>query len=323
MILNYLDKLGCQFIMIKVNNLTKFYRGVPGIQDVSFSVEPGEIVGFLGPNGAGKTTTMKIITAFMPPSSGSATIEGLDCLKDSLEVRKRVGYLPENAPLYTDMPVKMFLSYAAEAKGIDKRELDKETDRVIEECALKEVRKRIIQHLSKGYKQRVGLAQSLLGNPPVLILDEPTIGLDPTQIIEIRELIKNLSGTRTILLSSHILSEVGQICDKIIIINRGRIAAIDRPSNLTSLFQGSIRIRMEIDGPEEEVLNSLSKIKGVIKVEKDSGRNFLIDTERDIDTRGDLSGCVVQSGWKLLELKTLQMSLEDIFVHVVTEKENI
>ena len=236
-------------IMIEVEHLTKFYGLVPAVSDLSFQVGQGEVVGFLGPNGAGKTTTMKILTCFLPPTSGQARIDGLDISRDSLGVRQKIGYLPENNPLYSEMTVEGFLSFAAQAKGVPSRDAKTAAAKVAEDCGLGTVRGRIIGHLSKGFRQRVGLAQALLNDPPVLILDEPTIGLDPAQVIEIRQLIKSLGRERTILLSSHILPEISQVCQKVIILNQGRIVATDTVSSLTTQLQSSRKIKLILPRP--------------------------------------------------------------------------
>ncbi len=219
--------------MVEVSGLTKYYGDFRGIENVSFSVQKGEILGFLGPNGAGKTTTMRILTAFMPATGGSATVDGFDVFKDSYEVRRRIGYLPENPPLYYDMTVNSYLKFVGQIKGVAKKDIESALEAVLERCFLKDVAYRLIKHLSKGYRQRVGMAQALIHDPPVLILDEPTIGLDPKQIIEIRSLIKELSGNRTVILSTHILPEVSQICDKVVIINQGRVVVERKLHELT------------------------------------------------------------------------------------------
>ncbi len=309
--------------MIEVEQLTKYYGLLPAISDLSFSVGQGEVVGFLGPNGAGKTTTLKILTCFLPPTSGKVRVNGLDVSQDSLKIREQLGYLPENVPLYNEMTVERFLAFAAQAKGIRAKAIKSSLDKVLEDCGLQKVRGRIIGHLSKGFKQRVGLAQALLNNPPVLILDEPTIGLDPAQVVEIRELIRSLGRERTIILSTHILPEVSQICQKVIIINRGRIVAIDTVSNLTAQVQTSRKIHLNIQGPEEEVLQALGSQKGVLKADKESddgsGR-YVVEMEKDQDIRADLARSVVERGWGLLEMHSQELSLEEVFVQLVTEE---
>ncbi len=232
--------------MIEVDNLTKLYGSLVALRQVNFRVEQGEIVGFLGPNGAGKTTALRIITCFMPPTSGTARVAGLDCQQNSLEVRAKIGYLPENVPLYQDMTTRRFLAFAAAAKGVSRLRKPQEVERVMEVCAVTPVAERIIGNLSKGYRQRIGIAQALLNDPPILILDEPTIGLDPTQIVEIRSLIKELGAERTIILSSHILPEVSQICQRILIINHGQIVATDTPANLTAQLQRNLQVYLEV-----------------------------------------------------------------------------
>lgn len=309
--------------MIEVEQLTKYYGFLPAISDLSFSIGQGEVVGFLGPNGAGKTTTLKILTCFLPPTSGKARINGLDVYRNSLKVREQVGYLPESVPLYTEMTVERFLSFAAQAKGIGAREVKTSINKTLDDCGLEKVRGRIIGHLSKGFKQRVGLAQALLNNPPVLILDEPTIGLDPAQVVEIRTLIRSLGQERTIILSSHILPEVSQICQRVIIINRGRIVAVDTVSNLTSQIQTSRKIHLTIQGPREEIIKALTDQPGVLKAEDKSDESpgkYLVEMDKDQDIRADLARSVIEKGWGLLEMRSQELSLEEVFVQIVTEE---
>lgn len=310
--------------MIEAQGLTKWYGTVPAIQDVSFEIAKGEVVGFLGPNGAGKSTTIRILTCFMPPTAGSAKVDGLDCLENSLEVRRRIGYLPENAPLYNEMTVRRFLSFVAQVKDVPWKEMGREVDRVIEVCGLGGVRHRIIGNLSKGYRQRVALAQALVGNPPVLILDEPTIGLDPTQIVEIRKLIGELRQDHTVLLSSHILPEVAQICQRVLIINKGRIVATDAPHTLTAQLQQSAKIQVSFSGDGSGLAESVRHLDGVLNVLVESGEpcRLIVETDRHVDLRPALARAVVQHGADLLELKTVDLSLEDIFMHLVTEEPN-
>src|SRR4029434_4174608 len=243
--------------MIEVDHLSKYYGPVTAIRDLSFSVAQGEILGFLGPNGAGKTTTMRILTGFMPASSGRAVVAGYDVFAQALEVRQLVGYLPENVPLYREMTVSSYLHFVAEVKGITRRERPRKVGEVMELCGVHEMERRLIGNLSKGYRQRVGLAQALLNYPPVLILDEPTVGLDPRQIHEVRELVKDLAGQHTVVLSTHILPEVEQTCHRVIIIDRGKIVAVDTPEQLRAQVQGSERITIEVQGPESEVTAKL------------------------------------------------------------------
>ncbi len=309
--------------MIHAEGLTKYYGSLTGIEGVTFHVGQGEVVGFLGPNGAGKSTTMRILTCYMPPSFGSATIDGLDCFEQSLQVRSRIGYLPENVPLYTDLSVRRFLKFVASAKGVDARKLKGEIDRVVAVCGLDKVAGRIIGHLSKGYRQRVGLAQALVNNPPVLVLDEPTIGLDPTQIIEIRKLIKDLRGEHTILLSSHILPEVAQICQRVIIINGGRIIATDTPANLTHQLQKSALVSVALAGEASPALmGALHDLPGVVSVKRanDHQGRFIVETDHTSDLRPQIAKMIVERGESLLELKLMGLSLEDIFMQLVTEE---
>lgn len=308
--------------MIEVENLTKFYGSVVALRQVNFSVEQGEIVGFLGPNGAGKTTALRIITCFLPPTSGVARVAGLDCQQNSLEVRAKIGYLPENVPLYKDMTTRRFLAFAAAAKGVSRSRKPQELDRVMEVCAITSVAERIIGNLSKGYRQRIGIAQALLNDPPILILDEPTIGLDPTQIVEIRSLIKELGAERTIILSSHILPEVSQICQRILIINNGQIIATDTPANLTAQLQRNLQVYLEVEGPEAEIMKKIDSMVGVLNVTPANGPgSYLIETSRGQDLRPELARTVVEHGWHLRELKLQDLSLEDIFMQLVTDEE--
>lgn len=308
--------------MIQAEGLTKFYGSVPAIQNVTFEVEKGEIVGFLGPNGAGKTTTIRILTCYMPPTVGTARVGGRDCFQDSLEVRRMIGYLPENVPLYGEMTVRGFLAFAARARGVEARQRSAEVKRVMGICGLENVERRIIAHLSKGYRQRVGLAQALLNNPPVLILDEPTIGLDPAQIVDIRRLISDLRDDHTILLSSHILPEVAQICRRVMIINRGQIVATDTPANLTAQLQKSAQVFLRVARDGASMVEVLSRLPGVQQVTLQPGNDgaLMIETDRTQDMRGVIARTVVEHGVDLLELRSVDLSLEDIFMQLVTEE---
>ncbi|MDY6908509.1 MAG: ATP-binding cassette domain-containing protein [Thermodesulfobacteriota bacterium] len=308
--------------MIQAEGLTKFYGSVPAIQNVTFEVEKGEIVGFLGPNGAGKTTTIRILTCYMPPTVGTARVGGRDCFQDSLEVRRMIGYLPENVPLYGEMTVRGFLAFAARARGVEARHRSAEVKRVMGVCGLEKVERRIIAHLSKGYRQRVGLAQALLNNPPVLILDEPTIGLDPAQIVDIRRLISDLRDDHTILLSSHILPEVAQICRRVMIINRGQIVATDTPANLTAQLQKSAQVFLRVARDGASMAEVLSRLPGVQQVTLQPGSDgaLMIETDRTQDMRGVIARTVVERGVDLLELRSVDLSLEDIFMQLVTEE---
>ena len=310
--------------MIKVENLTKSYGAFQALKGVSFSVKKGEILGFLGPNGAGKTTTMRILTCFFPATSGKAEVAGYDVFDEPQEVRKRIGYLPENVPLYLDMPVTGYLAFVAGIKGVKSRDIKKHVENIMEECVLTHMSHKLVGELSKGYRQRVGIAQALINDPEVLILDEPTIGLDPKQIIEIRKLIKGLAGRRTVILSTHILPEVSMTCQRVIIINEGRIIASDTPDNLKSKIQGANRLVLKVEGPSVEVLKNLEAIKGVSKVSKKGEENnileLIVDAEKGFDIRREIPPVIVKKGWGLLEQKPLEMSLEDIFVKLVTKE---
>jgi ABC-2 type transport system ATP-binding protein len=290
---------------------------------MSFNVEKGEILGFLGPNGAGKTTTMRIITGYMPASEGSVKVDGFEVFDNPLDVRRRIGYLPENPPLYMEMTVASYLRFVAKIKGVAKSRLRDEVNRVMDKVNITDVRDRIIAKLSKGYKQRVGLAQALLNDPPVLILDEPTIGLDPKQIHEVRELIKELAGNHTVVLSTHILPEVEQTCHRVIIIERGKIVAVDTPQNLRFQLQGAERIFVEIEGPVESVMPKLKSLPGVMDVreltQREGATRYQVESELKRDIRKDLARAVVENGWGLLELQSGAMSLEDIFLKLTTE----
>jgi ABC-2 type transport system ATP-binding protein len=311
--------------MIEVEQLSKSYGPIKAIEDVSFVVEKGEILGFLGPNGAGKSTTMRILTCFMPPSRGTARIAGFDIFKESLQVRRRVGYVPENAPLYTDMPVVSFLKFVGEIKGLSRRERLRQIGQVMDDCGIKDVQQRYIGKLSKGYRQRVALAQALLGNPEVLILDEPTIGLDPRQIIDIRQLIKGLAGQKTVILSSHILPEVSMTCQRVVIINHGRLVAVDTPENLTTKLQTTSRLLVRVEGPAADVVRALGAVSGVQTVKEEGVVatkvvTCVVESKKDHDVRKDVAATVVRQHWGLLELRPVDLTLEEVFVRLVTEE---
>ena len=309
--------------MIAVKDLTKYYGSFAAIQNLNFEVADGEIVGFLGPNAAGKTTTLKILAGYMPPTSGFAAVHGYDCVTQSLSARKSLGYLPETVPLYPDLSVTQFLDFAAQAKGLDHRQRRLEVDRAIGDCSLEEVKNALVGVLSKGFRQRVGLAQALLGRPPLLILDEPTIGLDPAQIVEIRELIRQLAGDHTVILSSHILPEVSQLCQRVIIINRGQIVASDTPANLTHQLNRDARVYLVVRGPVPEVQAALQAVPGVKTVRGLKNGTFTLEADLDSEVRPELARCIVQGGWDLLELKTQEFTLEDVFINLVTEEEHV
>jgi len=311
--------------LITVENLTKRYAAKTAIEGMSFQVQKGEILGFLGPNGAGKTTTMRIITGFMPATDGTVRVDGFDVFDNPIDVRRRIGYLPESPPLYLEMNVAGYLRFVSKIKGVPKGRIDGEVARVMERVSITDVKERIIAKLSKGYKQRVGLAQALLNDPPVLILDEPTIGLDPKQIHEVRQLIKDLAGSHTVVLSTHILPEVEQTCHRVIIIDRGKIIAVDTPQNLRFQLQGVERVFVEVQGPESEIVSKLKGMPGVTevrKLEQNDGRHrFQIEGELRKDIRSDLARTIVQNGWGLYELQSATMSLEDIFLKLTTAEE--
>jgi ABC-2 type transport system ATP-binding protein len=311
--------------MIQVDQLTKHYGPVTAIQDVSFSVEKGRIVGFLGPNGAGKSTTMKILSCFMPATSGTARVAGYDVFSQSLEVRRRIGYLPENAPLYADLSVAAYLDFVAEIKGVGRGARRGRVADVMERCFVSDMQNRLIGKLSKGYRQRVGLAQALLGDPEVLILDEPTIGLDPKQISEIRALIRSLAGQHTVILSTHILPEVSMVCDGVIIINRGRIVAQGTESELVEQVFPTARVELHVAGATGDVVETLRAVPAVLGVEalpsRDGAMAFLVESSRDRDVRDDLVALVSNRGWALKELHQVGMSLEEVFIRVVAGEE--
>lgn len=311
--------------MISVENLTKRYASKTAIEGMSFQVEKGEILGFLGPNGAGKTTTMRIITGYMPSTDGTVKVDGYDVADQPLEVRRRIGYLPENPPLYPEMTVKSYLQFVAKLKGASGPKVQDEVTRAMDKVNITDVQDRIIAKLSKGYKQRVGIAQALLNDPPVLILDEPTIGLDPKQIHEVRELVKSLAGNHTVVLSTHILPEVEQTCHRVIIIDRGRIVAVDTPQNLRSQIQRVARVFIEVEGPSDEVLATMKGLSGVADariVNQTDGRSSIhVDGESGRDIRTEVARTVVNKGWGLLALQAENMSLEDIFIKLTTAEE--
>jgi ABC-2 type transport system ATP-binding protein len=311
--------------MIQVDRLTKRYGPVTAVHDVSFSVERGQIVGFLGPNGAGKTTTMRILACFMPASDGTARVAGFDVFTQSLEVRRRIGYLPENAPLYPDLAVGAYLDFVAEIKGVGRSARRAAVADVMDRCYITDMQHRLIGKLSKGYRQRVGLAQALLGDPEVLILDEPTIGLDPRQIAEIRALIRSLAGQHTVILSTHILPEVSMVCDGVIIINRGRIVARGTQAELVAQVFPASRIEVEVAGPADAVAAGLRGLPGVVTVEpgpaRDGAAAFVVESAPDRDVRGDIVQFVAGRGWRLLELHKAGMSLEEVFIRVVAGEE--
>jgi len=315
--------------MISVKDLSKKYARNTAVDHISFEVERGQIVGFLGPNGAGKTTTMRVLTCFLPPSSGTATVAGYDVLEAPLEVKKRIGYLPEAPPLYLEMRTEEYLTFVGRLKGLSGAELRHRVDTVCDRCAVSDVKSKLLGKLSKGYRQRVGLAQAILHNPDVLILDEPTAGLDPKQINETRDLIKSLAGDHTIILSTHILSEVEQTCEKVIIINKGKLVAIDSVNNLQSRARGAELVLVEVAGRKGDadvstVQERLEKVAGVnpvsFKENRSNGIAFEVEGAKNKLARGDLARSVVEAGWDLNELRTTAVSLEEIFLQLTGEQ---
>ena len=310
--------------MIAVEHLTKRYGNVLAVDDVSFTVNKGEILGFLGPNGAGKTTTMRVLTGYMPATEGRAVVAGYDVFDQPLEAKRCTGYLPETPPLYPDMTVREYLTFVAKIKGVPGRDRKTRVEQAMARTWVAEMAGRSCGKLSKGYRQRVGLAQALIHNPEVLILDEPTAGLDPKQIIETRRLIKELAGDHTIILSTHILPEVAQTCQRVVIINKGRVVAVDTPANLTSRLRGSETMFVQLDGERAgEARGALERVAGVVRVspvESDTTTAFEVESESGRDVRRDLARAVVQGGWGLLELRPTRLSLEEIFLSLTTEE---
>ncbi len=309
--------------MIEVNGLTKLYGSFVALDNLSFRVGKGEILGFLGPNGAGKTTTMRILSAYMPPTAGSVRVAGYDVIKHPLEVRRHVGYMPETVPLYKEMSVLDYLDFMARLRGVPRRQ-SRIAD-VVDQLGLSEKANARIAKLSKGYRQRVGLAQAILHEPDVLILDEPTIGLDPQQIIEVRNLIRTLGEHHTIILSTHILPEVSQLAHRVLIINRGRLVAEDTPEGLTSLLSGGRRLRVQVaaEASSQEIADVLQGVPGVKEVRAEDDGVFTVLADEDNDPRAEIARTVVGRGWHLLELHTTTMTLEDIFLHLVTREESV
>jgi ABC-2 type transport system ATP-binding protein len=314
--------------VIEVNNLSKYYGDVAAVENISFRADKGSILGFLGPNGAGKTTTMRILTCYLPPSGGTAKMAGFDVVQESMEVRRRIGYLPEHPPLYSDMTVLAYLRFVALIKGVPGNRLDDRLAETMEKTGITDHRHTAIGHLSKGYRQRVGMAQALVHDPEVLVLDEPTIGLDPKQIIEIRQLIKGLSGGRTVILSTHILPEVSMTCDHIVIINHGRIAGEGTPASLIAQLKEGESLRAQINGPQARVRELLRSIDGVLEVTVEGGDRqaegsytVIVGTGREV--RDELVRKVVDSGFGLRELRPLDMTLEEIFLRLTREEASV
>jgi ABC-2 type transport system ATP-binding protein len=316
--------------MIEVENITKRFGPILAIDRISFHIDRGEVVGFLGPNGAGKSTTMRILACFFPPTSGRVRVGQHDVVTQALQVKQLVGYFPERVSMYPDLPVRGFLNFVAEAKDVPRAERKREVDRVIESCGLEAVRDRLIGHLSKGYRQRVGIAQALMHKPQVLILDEPTIGLDPEQVVEIRKLIRDLGADRTIILSTHILSEVSSVCDRVIIISQGRILASQSLAELRAQLQRTRQVRVEVEGPEPQVRGALEKLPGVegvrspesgVRSPESNGMVELIVEYMGDDIRKQVSKTVLEHGWGLLEVRSLEPTLEDMYLQLIRDSE--
>jgi len=311
--------------LIEVQDLTKSFGTKTAVDHISFSVNKGEILGFLGPNGAGKTTTMRVLTGYLPATTGTAKIAGFDVFDDSMEVRRRIGYLPETPPLYFDMTVGVYLDFVARIKNVPAEKRASRVEAALDMAKIADKRNELIKHLSRGYKQRVGLAQAIVHDPDVIILDEPTAGLDPKQIIEVRNLIKGLAGSHTIILSTHILPEVSMTCDRVIIINHGKIVAVDTPENLTLQLKGGERIRVEVQAPEKPLRDALAQISGVRNVQIDSLGSSArlvatVEASQGQDLRSQIAAKVVSQGWALYELRGMSLSLEEIFLQLTTEE---
>lgn len=309
--------------MIEIRNLVKYYGDICAVNDVTFTVNKGEILGFLGPNGAGKTTTMNILTGFLSATSGTVTINGHDILEEPQAAKKCIGYLPENPPLYLDMTVIEFLRFVSDLKGVAKENQIKQLAEIMKLVRIADVSNRLIKNLSKGYRQRVGIAQAMVGNPEVLVLDEPTVGLDPKQIIEIRNLIKELGKKHTIILSSHILPEVQAVCERVVIINKGAIAAIDTPEGLSHKMAKTSKVQLTAEGPHRDVIQKLRLLPGVrnaeVMLEKEDGITiFEIENEPELDVRKQIFFEMARNSWPIIEMKSMDPTLEDIFLQVTS-----
>jgi ABC-2 type transport system ATP-binding protein len=311
--------------LIEVEHLTKSYGQSRAVSDISFKVERGEILGFLGPNGAGKTTTMRILTGYLPATSGTARVAGFDVAEQSIEVRRHIGYLPESPPLYPEMTVRGYLEFVARIKGVSSADISRRVDEALRLATIEDRANELIKRLSRGYRQRVGIAQAIVHNPDVVILDEPTVGLDPKQIIEVRKLIKGLAKDHTVILSTHILPEVSMTCDRVVIINKGKIVAIDTPENLTNQIKGGERVRLEARGDLEKFRSILGDLDGVERVEVNSGSeehdlSATIESHRGLDLRSKIAATIVNAGFELIELRGVSLSLEEIFLQLTTEE---
>ncbi len=308
--------------MIEVQQLTKRYGPTLAVSGISFEVRKGEVLGFLGPNGAGKTTTMRVITGYLPPTSGTVTVSGHDVVEESIEARRHIGYLPETPPVYTDMRVSEYLAFVGRIKGVPRRDLKRRINEVSEKCAITDVQSRQVGKLSKGYRQRVGLAQALIHNPDVLVLDEPTAGLDPKQIIETRDLIRSLAGQHTVVLSTHILPEVSKTCERVVVINAGKVVAVGTPDDLTRRLQGFETVLLTAEGPRDEVKARLERVEGVTMIEErdvaDGRVTYEVHADKENDVRAELARAVVESQWRLIELRSSGLSLEDVFLKLTT-----
>ncbi len=312
--------------MIQIENISKRYGNKYAVKDASFTINKGEILGFLGRNGAGKSTTMNIITGYLSASSGRVLVDGHDILEEPLQVKRHIGYLPEMPPLYGDMTVDEYLKFVCEIKGVTKAHVKKHLDDICELVRITDHRKRLIKNLSKGYRQRVGIAQALVGNPEVVILDEPTVGLDPRQIIEIRNLIKDLGADHTVVLSSHILHEVADVCERVVIINKGQIVAQDTLENLTTGISDTFRLRLRVEGPEREVQRIIREIPGLRSIDsvgvKEKGTvDYLIESNRDTDLRRPLFSALSKNNFPILMLRPMDIELEDIFLQLTSDNE--
>jgi ABC-2 type transport system ATP-binding protein len=306
--------------VIKIDRVTKIFGPTVAVKNISFEVKKGEILGFLGPNGAGKTTTMRIITGYFPPTSGNAYVAGHSVFDDPLSLKRQIGYVPENPSMYKDMRVKEYLRFVGAIKGVKKSLLKDSIEKSVQLCALESVVHKRIKELSKGFRQRVALGQALVNDPPVLVLDEPTSGLDPKQIHEIRELIKSMAGKRTIILSTHILPEVSMTCNKVVIINEGKIVAVDTTENIGRSFTHTNQIEVTVQGPSERIVENLTKMDGIKRVDHKE-MSYIIDVEKDTDLRAEIAKKIVENGFDLLELKRKSLSLEDIFLKLVIKEE--
>ncbi|HHV30252.1 ABC transporter ATP-binding protein [Acetivibrio mesophilus] len=310
--------------MIEIQNLTKKYGQIVAVDNLNFTVERGEILGFLGPNGAGKSTTMNMITGYLPSTEGTVKVSGYDIAQEPNEVKKRIGYLPENPPLYTDLTVDEYLSFVSELKKVERSKREQQISDIMELLKITDVRKRLIRNLSKGYKQRVGFAQALIGNPEVLILDEPTVGLDPNQILEVRNVIKDLRKEHTIVFSTHIMQEVSAVCERIVIINKGKIVAVDTPENLSKAITKNSRFTIKIAGVKASVIGALKAIDGVKNVEvsdkvEEDVYEYIVDSDKQVDVRKPIFFAMAKLGFPILETKEEELGLEEIFRELTTK----